>query len=139
MSKLKSIIFIFASLFIGLLTYILFRPIPQWNAMFFFGRLDIESTTAIIVLSHNPISKFIMFHLADILWALALAETIYVIKRNLLLATILPVVFTILIELAQYFDVIFGTGDILDVIFVGISLGVYYLARSGNRGKRKFE
>jgi len=129
--KFKNILIIFILLLIGLLTYVLFRPPLSWLVFINSGN------QAIINLSWlpNPISAFILFHLADVLWALALAETVYIIKGNHLFAAFVALASTILFESMQYFNIIPGTGDIWDVIFVAISLFVYVLIKK--RGKNE--
>jgi len=65
------------------------------------------------------------------MWALALAETVYFLKRSLWLSVIIALAMTILFETAQYFKVVGGTGDIFDVIFVAVSLSIYFLIKKG--------
>jgi len=124
-NKLGSILFITITLSIGVSTYILFRPPLYW-----FPKID-NWNTAIINISWLPslLSSFILYHLSDVMWALALTETLYIIKNNLLFAVLITFVLTLLFEVMQYFMIVRGTGDILDIIFVSISLSIYYLIR----------
>jgi len=64
-----------------------------------------------------------------VVWALAFAETVYVIKDNYLLGAFVAFFATILFESMQFFSIVPGTGDIWDVIFVAISLLGYLLIR----------
>jgi hypothetical protein len=126
----KSILFIFSALLIGSSVYLLFRPpftwLPEiggWNK-------------AVVDLSRlpTPVSDFILYHLSDVMWALALAETVYVVKKNLYLGVFTALGLTILFEVMQYSGIVRGTGDIWDVIFVAISLSIYYLIK-----KRRYQ
>ena len=120
-----SIFFIATALFIGSSVYILFRTPLSWFP-------DISGwDRAIINLSgvSPQLSAFIKFHLSDVMWALAFAETVYIIKNSLWLGVIVALVATILYEAMQYFGVIRGTGDIWDIFFVAISLAIYFILR----------
>jgi hypothetical protein len=127
--QVKSVIFILITLFFGALIYLLFRPPLSWlqgvggwnNVIIDISRLPL------------PVSNFILYHLSDVLWALALAETIYFIKKNLYLAFWLALILTVLFETMQYFKIVKGTGDIWDIIFVAVSLSIYFMIK-----KRKY-
>ena len=131
--KIKSIFIILTLLLIGLLIYVLFRAPLSWLAV-------LNSTNqAIIDLSWlpTPLATFILNHLTGVVWALALAETVYVIKDNYLLGTFIAFASTVLFESMQYFNFIPGTGDIWDVIFVTISLIGYLLIKKRGRNEKK--
>jgi hypothetical protein len=126
-NKTGSILFIFITLLAGMLIYFLFRPPLSWFP-------DIRGWDKTIVdLSWLPlpVSVFIKYHLSDILWALALAETVYVISNNLKFAFLTALVSTLLFEIMQYFGIVKGTGDILDVVFVAGSLSIYFIIKKG--------
>jgi hypothetical protein len=126
-NKTKSIAFIIATLFIGTMIYLLFRPPLSWLP-------SIKGwDKAIIDISWLPlpISGFILYHFSDVLWALAFAETLYVIKNNLYIAVLISLVSTAVFETLQYFGVARGTGDIWDFIFVAISLSIYFVIKKG--------
>jgi hypothetical protein len=124
-NKIRSFSFIFITLFIAVLTYVLFRPPLSWFPNSW------EWDKAIIDLSRLPnlISNFIKYHLADVLWALALAEAVCIIKKNLNFSVIVALIATILFEFMQYLGIVKGTGDIFDVIFVAVSLSIYFLIK----------
>jgi steroid 5-alpha reductase family enzyme len=71
------------------------------------------------------------------LWALAFAETVYIIKKNLMLAISIALVSTILYEAAQYFGIVSGTGDIWDVIFVVLALTIYFTYKRRCRNEKQ--
>ena len=129
--KKKSIMYILVALLIGVLIYVLFRPPLQRSVAFQYRNHAIVDLTWL----PTPISIFVLYHLADILWALAFAETVYVIKGSHTLGALIALVSTALFETMQYFGVFAGTGDIWDVIFVAISLFGYW-AIKGRRGVR---
>jgi len=126
-AKYKSIFFITVSLFVGALIYLLFRPPLSWVPNIW------GWDKAIIDISWLPsfVSGFILFHLSDILWALAFAETIYVIKRSLYLAVSISFISTTTFETLQFVGIVRGTGDIWDVILVTISLSMYFFIKKG--------
>ncbi|MCL2634135.1 MAG: hypothetical protein FWD34_06430 [Oscillospiraceae bacterium] len=120
-----SFLFMFTALLLGVMIYVLFRPPLSWFPII--GNLD----NAIIDLSQLPIflSDFIKYHLSDILWALALAETVYIIKNNIYFAFFTALILTILFEIMQYIGIVSGTGDVLDVVFVACSLSIYFIIK----------
>ena len=129
----KSILFILITLTAGVLIYVFLRPPLYWSS-------------TLIVLNHEIvditwlppyISMFILYHFADILWALAFAETVYVINGNHMLGIIVAFISTVLFETMQYFDILPGTGDIWDVFFVAISLFIYLVIRKGVRNEKE--
>jgi glycopeptide antibiotics resistance protein len=71
--------------------------------------------------------------LSDVLWALAFAETVYVIKKSVAFCVIASFCLTVAFEMLQYFGIVRGTGDIWDIIFVAIFLSIYYTIKK--RGK----
>jgi hypothetical protein len=125
--QVKSILFVLSCLFIGALPYFFFRPPFSWLPVI--GRRE----EAIADISWMPLfmSDFVLYHLSDVLWALALAETAYLIKKNLRHAVAISFASTALFETMQYFGVIRGTGDIWDIIFAAISLVVYFFFKKG--------
>jgi len=133
-TKIKSVLFIVISLSFGILLYILFRPPLSWFP-------DIKGwDKAIIDISWLPslLSSFILYHLSDIIWSLALAEAVYLIKNNLILAVISSLILTILFELLQILKVVKGTGDIWDIIFVTVFLSIYYfIKRKGYKNEKE--
>ena len=121
----KSILLIYIFLSLGTLIYILFRPplswfpsIPDWDK-------------AVVNISFLPslISSFILYHLSDVMWALALSETIFLIKKNLLLSITTVFILTVMFESLQFLKIVKGTGDIWDVIYVTIFLSIYYFIK----------
>jgi hypothetical protein len=76
-SKIKSLSFISVSLFFGMLIYFLFRPPLSWMPKI----SGWDRTIIDLAWVPLPVSAFIKYHLSDILWALALAETVYIIKK----------------------------------------------------------
>lgn len=66
-----------------------------------------------------PVYPFIRNHLADGLWAYALTSVILIIWNRKINIIWLSVVFVIFLgfELLQYFNLLPGTGDIIDIIF----------------------
>jgi hypothetical protein len=58
---------------------------------------------------------------------LSFVETIYIICKNKYLSVITVLILTILFEVGQYYNIIKGTGDKWDVIFVATMLVVYLL------------
>jgi len=124
-NKFKSILFIFISLSLGTLIYVLFRPPLSW----FPTIPDWDKAIVDISWLPTPLSSFILYHLSDVMWALALSETIFLIKKNLLFAVVITFVLTVIFESMQYLKLVRGTGDIWDVIFVTISLSIYYFIK----------
>ena len=124
-NKFKSILFIFISLSLGTLIYVLFRPPLSW----FPTIPDWDKAIVDISWLPTPLSSFILYHLSDVMWALALSETIFLIKKNLLFAVVMAFILTVIFESMQYLKLVRGTGDIWDVIFVTISLLIYYFIR----------
>jgi hypothetical protein len=112
-------------LLVGSLVYLLFRPPLSW-----FPKIA-SWDSAVIELSCLPsfISSFVKFHLSDVVWALALGETVYFIKKNLLLGVVIALASTIIFESMQFLGIIPGTGDIWDIIFVTIALSIYYIIK----------
>ena len=124
-NKFKSILFIFISLSLGTLIYVLFRPPLSW----FPTIPDWDKAIVDISWLPTPLSSFILYHLSDVMWAVALSETIFLIKKNLLFAIVMAFILTVIFESMQYLKLVRGTGDIWDVIFVTISLLIYYFIR----------
>jgi len=123
MMKNKSWIFVFVTLFFGALIYLLFKPPFSWMPNFF------GWNKAIISLSWlpSPISIFIKCHLSDILWALSFAEMIYIFKHNYYYSFFIVLIFTILLNISQYYGITMGTADILDVLFIFGFLVIYII------------
>ncbi|MCL2605562.1 MAG: hypothetical protein FWD90_13905 [Defluviitaleaceae bacterium] len=126
----KSIMFIHITLLIGVMVYILLKPPLSWMPNV--GGWDKPIIN--ITWMPKPISDFILYHLSDVLWALAFAETVFVIKRNLCFVVLIVFTLTVVYEAAQYIGIVKGTGDIRDIIFVAFSLSIYYKITKG-RGR----
>jgi len=123
--KKKNWIMILLPLFLGTMIYVLFRPPLSWFPDFFGWEKAVVSLSWIPA----PISTFILYHLSDVLWAISFAEMIYTIKRKLYLAFIIVIAVTVLLNLAQHFRIAKGTADILDVIYIVVSLSIYFIIR----------
>jgi glycopeptide antibiotics resistance protein len=70
---------------------------------------------------------FLLYHLSDVMWALALAESVHLITKNITFAVITTFILTVLFEVMQYFRIVKGTGDIWDILFVAVSLSIYFM------------
>ena len=131
----KSLLFIAITLLIGSSIYILFRPPLSWFPHIY------NWNSAFIDLSILPtaVSAFIKYHLSDVLWALAFAETVKLITNNFLLGAIIALVSTVFYETMQYLGYFRGTGDIYDVIFVLMSLIIYLILNKGRKTDEKHD
>ena len=113
--KVKYFILGFLALSLGLLIYLLLRPnthISRFLLSFF--SLDIPNVYGVI---DYP---FFKFYLVDYLWAFGFSCwlcCIFIEQRNGALCSMLIVsIIGITYELMQFFDVILGTGDVLDCL-----------------------
>ncbi|MDR2599662.1 MAG: hypothetical protein LBC73_05245 [Oscillospiraceae bacterium] len=122
---IRSFIFVFAMLFIGMLVYVFLRSSFLWITIFPNHNQPIIDITWL----PTPISIFILYHLSDVLWALAFAETVFIIMNNYTLGVVIALVSTVLFETAQYINIIPGTGDIWDIFFVAVALSVYWVIK----------
>ena len=125
--KGKSWIMILLPLFLGTIIYLLFRPPLSWFPNVFGWEkavIDISGMPA-------PISVFILYHLSDVLWAISFAEILYAINRNRRSAIAVVIAVTVLLNIAQYFKIVKGTADILDIIYIVISLSIYFIIGKG--------
>lgn len=104
------------SIFIGLFVYVFFRP----NSI-----VSILLENFIIVkeislpFKSQIINNFILFLFPDFLWAFSLNSFLHSIhlpgiKKSIALALV-TFSFGVIWELMQYFDILSGTGDILDI------------------------
>lgn len=105
----------------GLSVYVVFRP-DAYVARFIFDNFChccVIDTFG--VLNNN----FIKFHFADFLWAFSFACFLHAIFEPALIGSLLCGVMTgifgIVYEWLQYFDVIGGTGDLIDCLFYMIA------------------
>lgn len=105
-------------LLLGLVIYFFLKPdtyVIKWIFSFF----NFNFTYSI---SHNNlIVKFIYCYLCDILWAYALTFAVYYFSdfftHKYFIAMLITIVFCVLIEFLQFFDIITGAFDVLDILF----------------------
>jgi len=112
----------FLSLCLGFLIYILYkRPPPAF-------RFFLSWEQPLVLLSFLPVwlSAFIRFHLADMLWSYSLASVLYAISGCLPLSCVISIGMTVLFEAAQYASFVYGTGDVLDILFSLCSVSIFY-------------
>lgn len=118
--KNKEFIFINIALplIIGLCIYLLFGSNTYINSLF---GISIRFTFG------NVLDIFIKSWLCDILWSYSLFNAIWIslfaFKRRTFIASLISFVLVISIESLQYFSVISGTFDILDIFFELTAVG----------------
>ena len=71
--------------------------------------------------------SFIKYYLPDMLWAYSLGCSTYYGYRNRTVKFLLPILLGTAIEVCQYIGVLFGTGDVLDIIVETIGVCIAYL------------
>lgn len=103
---------------IGLCIYLLFGSNTYINSLF---GISIKFTFG------NVLDIFIKSWFCDILWSYSLFNAIWIslfaFKRRTFIASLISFVLVISIESLQYFSVISGTFDILDIFFELTAVG----------------
>lgn len=111
----KIYLYAFFCILLGILLYVFFR-----TDVIFLQILEIDHSP-LIVLGSNFLENFILYNLADILWALALL--LFATGINDKPVRIIALIIPTLMELLQCFKVGPGTFDIIDLIaYIVISL-----------------
>lgn len=107
----------FVPFFIACLIYLFYRQdiiIEQYEEWFpLFGKLRLLTYTET---GSNWYWLFIKYYFPDMLWAYSLGCSTYYGYRNRAIKILLPILLGTTIEVCQYIGVLFGTGDILDII-----------------------
>lgn len=115
------------SLVLGLSVYVVFRP-GTYVARFIFGTFCKCCVADIFGVLNN---NFIKFHFADFLWAFSFACFLHAIFEPALIGSLLCAALTgtfgMVYECLQYFDVVGGTGDLIDCLIYMIA-GVVVVA-----------
>lgn len=125
MSCAKRMILAIVSLVIGCLIYLLFRQ--DILAMYWFGNPKwIESLRINIEYDGNLLTYCLLYCLSDALWyfSLLLLQFLFYDKNIILcrVLLILTIAMPFILEALQYFHIICGTFDILDVLFYSTTL-----------------
>ena len=115
------LLFIVIPLLIGLLIYI-FADNGSFLHDWFTDHFGAMVSQRIYnYLSKSSIIVFLRNFLCDCCWAFSLEHSVYFILRNsrkgLFESVIISIVFSLFIESAQFFGIILGTFDFLDIIF----------------------
>ena len=70
---------------------------------------------------NNSVFIFLRCYICDFCWAFSLEGCVFLIFRNerrgLLISAVISIVFSVFIETLQYFNIIIGTFDFVDIIF----------------------
>ena len=107
---------------IGLILYLFIKPDSYVSQLI----NKIVSVPSVSLQYNNVLIYFIRFYLCDMLWAYSLTFTMYLILVNdfggMILCFLIAGVFSIFIELLQYFGIVSGTFDFFDVIAEMISI-----------------
>ncbi len=71
--------------------------------------------------------SFIKYYLPDMLWAYSLGCSAFYGYRNRIVKIVVPILFGTTIEICQYIGLLFGTGDVLDIIIeiIGAALAFF--------------
>ncbi len=118
-SKNKNLIFVTVgciSLLIGLLIYLIFRE-NTIVSRFVSSFVDLTILRNAFFWAEND---FLKYYFADYLWALSLACGLHIIFvpkiKGSFLCAVTVLLFGAFFEIMQYFGIVNGTGDFLDVI-----------------------
>lgn len=112
-----------ASLTIGAIIYVLFRP-NSYIAIFVDGIIEIGTLRQALASGSND---FLKFYFPDFLWALSLCFCLYAVfdpkKKGIIISSFVAFFCSVAWELMQFFHLVGGTGDIIDVIMY-LSAGI---------------
>lgn len=104
------------SLILGLLIYLLFRENTIITTHMSYI-MDLKPLRNVFLWAEND---FLKYYLVDFLWALSFSCGLHIIFKPKikvsLLCSFVVIVFGTVFELLQFFNIINGTGDILDVL-----------------------
>jgi len=115
------VLFIALPLLSGALVYLLFRePVPLITRLF-----GIRSMIIDVSCLPGPLASFIRYHLADALFAFALAATLRLFISNGWVACGLAILYMTAYQLLQLLGVINGTADVWDVLWSAVFVGIY--------------
>ncbi len=126
----------------GGIFYILWRD-TSYIALIF-NKIDLIILLRKLI--NNKILLHISFYLPDYLWGLGLCCGLFWIFgdkiKNIVLCSLFTIVYGIIWEILQYFSVVNGTGDLLDMIMyllaVLTALIIFILRRMKNEENFKF-
>jgi len=128
-------------LIIGLTIYILFRKDTYLTTIL--QKFDlahiISSVKNKIILPNNIFTNFVIYNLVDGLWIYSFAWAAwYFVQRKtkilLMMTTVSAFLFSLLIELLQFYRIISGTIDIIDIVCYCIAVIVSYSAIKKKEG-----
>ena len=112
------------SLCIGGAIYILFRPNTHISE---FIRNILPTATIHFSNTETSSGIFLKYYLPDLLWSLSLycgLNSLFNSKKNLFINGLMVLILGILWELAQYRNIISGTGDFLDILMYGTGVAI---------------
>ena len=127
----KTILYFVAlvSIFIGAILYIVYRENTYISkvAEYF---VDTNALRNLLPIKEN---KVILYYLPDFLWAFSLSAWLHIILKPQMIGSLLCAFFSgvygAAYELLQYYELIKGTGDVVDIILYfsgGIVLSILY-------------
>lgn len=92
-----------------------------------------------IILPDNIFANFVIYNLLDGLWIYSFVWAAwYFIQRKtkqlLIITTVFAILFSLLIEFLQYYRIILGTIDIIDIVCYSIAVIISYLAIKKKEG-----
>lgn len=136
------VIHCFIPLFIGGLIYILFRS-NTLNMFNWFETLGmdqiIKDLRGLFLLLKPNIPEWVYYSLPNALWVYSFTSGILLIwGKSLTFWLITPVLFGVLVEFAQYFQIFPGTADIMDFVtglFAFISSNLIFHLKTYNNEK----
>jgi len=146
--KLKELIISFVliliPLAIGLCIYILFEPRSELRRLFctVFPNIDLTVSPKLL---YNKYILFSRYYMCDALWAFSLESCIMLIlkgcKKQLLISIIISVLFSVLIESLQGFNVLPGLFDYRDIaaeiiaVIIAGTINYFLLGRKTNENE----
>ena len=105
-----------ASLMIGAIIYVLFRP-NSYIAIFVDGIMDMGTLRQFL---ESSSTDFLKFYFPDFLWTLSLCFCLYAVfgltKKRIIFFSLVAFFCSVAWEIIQWFSIVSGTGDIIDVI-----------------------
>ncbi len=124
MKKTKfNIILSVVSIMLGGIIYLITRP-EAYVSIFFEGIINLSYLRGLFSILHKDIIKY---YLPDFLWSFSFTCALFTVNENRKQVFVTGAVTGIVWECLQYFKIISGTGDIIDIIMYIIAVFIAVL------------